>query len=158
VATQQPPPGRAGNPVPGPSPSAGAASRLGPPAGARLPLLPLAKPRMTRRDQWQKRPVVVTYRAWCDAIRLLGGRAGIWTLLDHVDVTYGLPMPPSWSAKRRAEMNGQPHRQKPDIDNLTKALFDALCEDDSHIASLVARKIWTTEPFIHLHTSPIPHD
>ena len=34
-------------------------------------------------------------------------------------------MPKSWSLKKKKAMNGKPHRQTADIDNLLKALIDA---------------------------------
>lgn len=36
------------------------------------PILPVPKPRMTQRDVWQKRPVVLRYRKFCDAVRNAG--------------------------------------------------------------------------------------
>jgi Holliday junction resolvase RusA-like endonuclease len=42
-------------------------------------------------------------------------------------------MPKSWSKKKRERMDGQPHRQRPDLSNLIKALEDSLYEDDSKI-------------------------
>jgi Holliday junction resolvase RusA-like endonuclease len=52
-------------------------------------------------------------------------------------------MPKSWSKKKRNELNGKPHTQRPDLDNLIKAFKDALCEDDSHVHTYYnMRKIW----------------
>ena len=40
-------------------------------------------------------------------------------------------------------MDKEPHQQKPDLDNLIKALFDAVNEDDSHIWDLRGvSKVW----------------
>ncbi|AIV30125.1 endodeoxyribonuclease RusA [Enterobacter cloacae] len=39
-------------------------------------------------------------------------------------------------------MDGQPHQQKPDLDNLKKSLLDALFEDDSHIWDARTSKVW----------------
>jgi Holliday junction resolvase RusA-like endonuclease len=50
-------------------------------------------------------------------------------------------MPQSWSKKKRVAMDGQPHQQKPDLDNLTKSLLDALFEDDSHLGHWTS-KLW----------------
>ncbi|MDR9934857.1 RusA family crossover junction endodeoxyribonuclease, partial [Enterobacter cloacae] len=44
--------------------------------------------------------------------------------------------------KTRAAMDGQPQQQKPDLDNLPKALLDALFEDDAPIWDARASKIW----------------
>ena len=44
-----------------------------------------------------------------------------------------------------AEMDGTPHKQRPDIDNLVKALFDAVYAEDSHLHCLYAEKRWGCE-------------
>lgn len=94
-----------------------------------LQITPVAKPRMTRRDQWQKRDVVVRYRAYCDALRAAAERQGFALPDAGARMVFHLPMPPSWSKKRRAAMDGEPHQQKPDLDNLVKAVCDALRPD-----------------------------
>lgn len=52
----------------------------------------------------------------------------------------------SWSKKRRAEAMGQWHTQKPDKDNIEKAILDGLNRiayaDDSQVASGGCDKIW----------------
>ena len=109
--------------------------------GCSLPkyiITPVGKPRMTRSDKWKQRPPVMRYRMFCDEARLHDIRvpeAG-------AHITYVLPMPKSWSKKKCARMAGKPHQQKPDIDNLTKALLDALFDDDAHIWDVRASKVW----------------
>lgn len=56
--------------------------------------------------------------------------------LEGASITFHLPMPQSWPKYKRAELDGELHRQKPDLDNLLKSLFDALHGEDCHIASL----------------------
>ena len=52
----------------------------------------------------------------------------------------------SWSKKRRIEALGLPHTQKPDLDNIGKAICDGLNRvafaDDSQISRLDLRKQW----------------
>jgi Holliday junction resolvase RusA-like endonuclease len=52
----------------------------------------------------------------------------------------------SWSGKRRAAAIGQHHTQKPDGDNLLKAVSDGLNRiawaDDAQVAEIVMRKRW----------------
>lgn len=99
---------------------------------------PFGKPRMTRSDKWKQRPPVLRYRLFCDEVRL----HNIKLPESGAHVTFILPMPASWSKKKRAEMDGKPHQQKPDFDNLMKALMDALFDDDSHIWDARVSKIW----------------
>lgn len=102
-------------------------------------IAPCPKPRQTARDKWQRRPAVVRYRAFADAVR----RAGLVVPESGCHLVFLLPMPSSWSKKRRTEMIGQPHRQKPDLDNLVKALLDAVHDDDSGVWKLSAEKRWS---------------
>lgn len=52
----------------------------------------------------------------------------------------------SWSAKRKREAIGQPHTQKPDLDNCLKAIKDGLNRiawgDDAQVAEVSVRKVW----------------
>lgn len=113
-------------------------------------IIPVAKPRMTRRDKWKRRDCVLRYRVFCDEVRLDN-----ITLEPGYHVTFVLPMPAGWSHKKREQMNGKPHQQKPDKDNLEKALPDACFTDDSHIWDGRVTKIWgkTGKIFIH-HDCP----
>jgi Holliday junction resolvase RusA-like endonuclease len=101
----------------------------------------MGKPRQTQRDKWQKRPVVMRYRAFADELRLRCKTAN-FELGDILDAVFIIPMPKSWSKKKRFEMDGKPHQQKPDIDNIEKAIQDALCPEDSHIYKHRTVKVW----------------
>lgn len=105
-----------------------------------LDITPVGKPRMTQRDRWAHRPAVERYHAYCDQLRLL---LPDYELPHKLSLVFYLPMPQSWSSKKRELMKGAPHRQKPDIDNLAKAFMDAFKVDDSHVHSLHAEKYWS---------------
>ena len=97
---------------------------------------------MTQRDRWKQRPCVMRYRAYCDRLREECTRQG-WTLPDSVVMTFVIKMPAQWSKKKKLAMCGQPHRQKPDIDNLQKSILDALLPaDDSAVWRVLACKRW----------------
>lgn len=104
-----------------------------------IQVTPMGKPRMTQRDKWAKRPAVVRYRAFCDELRL---RMRDFHLSDAISLQFVLPMPVSWSKKKRAALNGKPHQQRPDGDNLAKAVLDALYAEDSTIHTLHITKTW----------------
>lgn len=99
---------------------------------------PVAKPRMTRSDKWKQRPCVMKYRAFADEVR----RLGIEVPESGAHITFFIPMPKSWSQKKKDRMCGMPHRQVPDLSNLIKALEDSIFEDDSHIYDYRITKIW----------------
>lgn len=116
-----------------------------------IEVTPVAKPRMTTRDRWAQRPVVVRYHAFCDELRLKYTH----NLPEVLMLTFYIEMPKSWSKKKRTEMLGKPHQQRPDIDNLSKAVMDALCEDDSYIYCLHAEKFWADDPGIDINIIPV---
>lgn len=104
-----------------------------------IPVKPVPKPRMTRSDKWKKRPAVVRYFTFKDDLsKLVKG-----TLNPRFQVTFFVPIPPSWSKTKRAAYDGKPHQQRPDADNFLKAFMDALCVDDSYIYDVRVRKFWT---------------
>jgi Holliday junction resolvase RusA-like endonuclease len=64
---------------------------------------------------------------------------------------FDIPMPKSWSKKKRALMAGTPHTSKPDLDNLLKTVKDALngvvWPDDGQIAKFgLVAKYWSHDP------------
>ena len=101
---------------------------------------PIGKPRMTRRDKWSQRPCVLRYRAFADELRKATGK-----LPEDVHGLFWsayLPIPKSWSKKKKAEMALAPHRQTPDKDNIEKAIMDSLFKDDSGIYFGSGEKYW----------------
>jgi len=101
-------------------------------------ITPTGKPRMTQRDRWHKRPTTAAYWAYKAQVRLLG----VTLPESGYHVTFVIPMPKSWSQKKRTQHDGQPHQQKPDKDNLEKALLDAIFDEDSRIWDGRVTKIW----------------
>ena len=112
-----------------------------------IPITPVPKPRMTQRDRWKERPVVKNYRNFCDELRLkLPRQLRLPDLADKIqtiDIQFYLPMAETWSKKKKIAMDGQPHQQKPDIDNLLKAWMDALYRNDAVIWKVSASKHWS---------------
>jgi len=104
----------------------------------KYPITPMGKPRMTRSDKWKKRDCVLRYRAYKDEIRL----RGVSVPEASAHITFVIPMPASWSKKKRQSMNGMPHRQRPDIDNLHKGLLDALFTEDCQVWDHWITKVW----------------
>ena len=104
-----------------------------------IPINPIPKPRMTRSDKWKKRPCVVKYWEFKESLEKF--------YLRHengqIAITFNIPVPKSWSNKKKFEMIGQPHQQKPDIDNLVKAYMDAVLPEDEHIYQIFADKYWS---------------
>lgn len=103
---------------------------------------PIGAPRMTQRDRWKKRPVVLRYFAWRDKAREAAGELPPAEQIESLSwVAYFSP-PVSWSKKKRTAVLGQLHRAKPDRDNIDKAILDALFEKDQNIAKGSVEKRW----------------
>lgn len=106
---------------------------------------PVGKPRMTRRDVWKKRSPVVKYREWCDKARSVIGPLPPAQQVKSVSITAHFEPHKSWSKKKRLEAEDQPHRQKPDIDNVIKTVCDCFWQDDASIYAVSATKLWARE-------------
>ncbi len=114
---------------------------------AEIFLDPVAKPRMTRRDVWKRRPVVLKYRKYCDDLR---DKFPFKELNDSYKVVFHVKMPKSWTKKKKKELVGKPHQQRPDLDNFVKAFNDALKEEDSTVYKTNASKYWATDGYIQI--------
>lgn len=106
--------------------------------------VPIGKPRQTRADKWKQRPAVLRYRAWADIARLAAVDAGANLSLTPYQVSWTafLPIPESWPKKKKAAYAGSLHRQKPDRDNIDKAILDALFTNDAGVAAGTLVKRW----------------
>lgn len=118
--------------------------------GKRYAITPVAKPRMTQRDKWKDppRPAVAKYRAFRDEVVLIHR---IKLPYEGAHITFGLPMPKSWSKRKAADRDGQKHQQAPDLSNLIKALEDACYVDDKVIWNYGSlTKLWAREGYIEI--------
>lgn len=72
----------------------------------------------------------------------------------YLNLTFHMPMPESWSEKKKQRMNGQPHTTKPDRDNLEKGVCDAfnkiIWKDDGQVCDGSTRKFYSFEPRIEV--------
>lgn len=105
-------------------------------------VVPMGAPRMTKRDKWKRRPIVIRYRKFKDAIRAAAGIIPPPEIILSLSWTAFFSPPASWSVKKRIAALGQLHRSKPDRDNIDKGILDALFEQDSGIASGQIEKRW----------------
>lgn len=101
---------------------------------------PTPAPRMTKSDKWKRRPRVMRYFDFRDAVQRAAGPVS--DVADRIECSFFFTMPSSWSKKKCAEMAGKPHRQRPDADNCLKAVLDALYEEDGAVHETETRKRW----------------
>lgn len=69
----------------------------------------------------------------------------------EIHINFFMPIPSSLSNKKKKQLELSYHTKKPDIDNLIKAILDAinytnLWEDDSHIWKIVSEKRYSACP------------
>jgi Holliday junction resolvase RusA-like endonuclease len=115
-------------------------------------IVPISAPRMTQSDRWRtnpehedinkrQRPVVTKYFAYKNEL-VAQAKSMNYEIKPVLDVLFIIPMPNSWSGKKKERMNGLPCKVKPDTDNLLKAIKDTFCKNDSHIWRETAEKRW----------------
>jgi len=67
-----------------------------------------------------------------------------------IEVWFHMPIPASWSKKKREAAIGKPCSTKPDIDNMTKAILDGLnglaFTDDSRVCAMRCDKMYSHRP------------
>lgn len=111
-------------------------------------IIPIAKCRMTRRDKWLKRPCVMAYWKYKDDVKQLK----IDVPESNCHVIFILPMPESWPETKKLKMDGRPHRQRPDVDNLHKGLLDSIYKQDCYVWDNRITKRWGREGKIIVRT------
>lgn len=115
-------------------------------------VIPIGAPRMTQSDKWKTNPnhldpqkrqrkIVTQYFAFKTLLQLQSKELN-FELGNTLDAVYLIPMPNSWSNKKKERMNGMPCEVKPDTDNITKAIKDTLRKNDSDIWYEKAEKRW----------------
>lgn len=114
----------------------------------KLDITPVPKPRMTQSDKWRQRGCVVRYWEFKDRLRELWGEDD---LPEAIGLVFIMPMPTSWSEKKKKLMDGKPHQAKPDTDNLQKSVWDCLAESDSYIWDARATKFWGRAGSIYIY-------
>jgi Holliday junction resolvase RusA-like endonuclease len=112
---------------------------------------PFGKPRMVRSDAWSKRECVEKYYSFKDLLNL-EANLNKYILKSPLCISFHIPMPESWSEKKKHDKAFTYHTQKPDIDNLIKSFMDSLSTDDSGISEIHAKKFWSYEGFIEVLT------
>jgi len=103
---------------------------------------PIGKPRMTQRDKWLNPPRQCVERYWAFKDALNRQKEDFELPENGAHIIFCMPMPKSWSKKKRREMDRQPHKQRPDVDNLYKAFYDSLYGEDSQFWDARVTKVW----------------
>jgi len=115
-------------------------------------VIPMGAPRLSQSDKWKTNPnhidpmkrqrkVVTNYYAFKNLL-IWQAKEMNFELGQTLDALYLIPMPNSWSMKKKERMNGMPCKVKPDTDNITKGVKDTFRKNDSDIWYEKAEKRW----------------
>ena len=99
---------------------------------------------LRRTHQGRFSPAAKRYHEYMNSLRVLARAEGL-TLADSFAVVFHMPMPKSWSQKKKDRLRGEPHQQKPDYSNCLKALEDALHPNDKEIWRVHGEQRWADE-------------
>jgi Holliday junction resolvase RusA-like endonuclease len=115
-------------------------------------VIPMGAVRMTQSDKWRTNPnhpdpnkrQRESVRAYFKFKNDLFDQAleMKFELTLFLDAIYFMPMPQSWSEKKKEAMVGMPCKVRPDTDNITKGVKDALKVEDGDIWWEKAEKRW----------------
>lgn len=100
---------------------------------------PIGAVRLVHSDKWRKRPVAVKYFQYKEELKW---KALNYVVKNELYLLFLLPIPESWTKKKKNELVYTKHQQRPDTDNLVKAVKDALMKEDSTVYLECAFKFW----------------
>jgi Holliday junction resolvase RusA-like endonuclease len=115
-------------------------------------IIPTSAPRMSQSDKWKTNPnhqdpkkrqreVVTKYFAFKDNLRWQAKQMN-YEFKNYLDFVFIVPIPNSFSEKKKERLNGTPVKTKPDIDNYVKAFMDSLKSEDGDVWFIKAIKVY----------------
>ena len=63
-------------------------------------------------------------------------------LKNNMEAVFLIPLPDSWSKKKKERMKRMPCKVRPDADNILKGFVDALKDEDGCIWKMNVSKYW----------------
>lgn len=126
----------------------------------RVNVKPMGAVRMTQKGKW----VSITATRYMNYKKVVGIEMRSQCKKPHVGalrvvVTFVMPMPDSWTNKKKQEQLGAAVTVKPDIDNLVKGLLDSankICwNDDNQVVEIVARKKYGIDGAIEMEIEEV---
>lgn len=82
------------------------------------------------------------YNKYKAELRGEAARVGFVMPVGNAWIKFYMPMPQSWSKKKKLRMNFMPKQSMPDLSNLIKAMEDALLKQDNVIWDYRVSKYW----------------
>ena len=85
------------------------------------------------------------YARYKTAVMMFLRGFGVRECPESFRIQFVMPFPISYTQKQCRELEGSPHRYKPDIDNMVKGFMDCFGKDDSGVHTIQAQKVWGYE-------------
>lgn len=105
----------------------------------------------TPNNYYNRKKVIQRYWEYKRSLKLLSDLEKVELCGKCLWLKFFLPMPASWSKKKRNKMCFELHESRPDADNCAKAVFDALLKEDNIISDFRVTKFWIdTKGFIEI--------
>jgi Holliday junction resolvase RusA-like endonuclease len=113
-------------------------------------VVPMGAVRMTQSDRWKLNPdhvdpkkrqrtAVTEYFAFKNKIKAQAEEMN-FELPQVLRIVFLIPMPFTWSEKKKVNNNKTKVLKRPDIDNLVKSFMDALSVEDGYVWKVEAEK------------------
>ena len=106
-------------------------------------VVPMGAVRMTQSDRWRTNPEHenILKRQRSEVTRYFKYKEDLknqsqimnFEMQGVLNIIFCVPMPSSWSEKKKASFNKMPVKTKPDIDNYVKGFMDALLKEDGFL-------------------------
>jgi Holliday junction resolvase RusA-like endonuclease len=113
-------------------------------------LVPVGAVRMTQSDKWKTNPnhADPNKRQRAEVTKYFNFKNNLkhqakmlnYELGDTLEIIFLVPMPKSWSNKKKEKMNKLPVKTRPDIDNYEKAFMDSLSSEDGNVWKINSEK------------------
>ncbi len=113
-------------------------------------LVPVGAVRMTQSDKWKTNPnhADPNKRQRAEVTKYFSFKTNLkqqakmlnYELGDTLEIVFLVPMPKSWSNKKKEKMNKLPVKTRPDLDNYEKAFMDSLSNEDGNVWKINSEK------------------
>jgi Holliday junction resolvase RusA-like endonuclease len=113
-------------------------------------VVPMGAVRMSQSDRWKTNPnhtdpnkrqrqVVTEYFDFKNKIKAQAEQMK-FELPEILDIVFLIPMPFTWSEKKKVKHNKTKVMKRPDLDNMVKGFMDALSVEDGYVWKITAEK------------------
>lgn len=117
------------------------------------PVTPVSAPRQVRSHAWKPSPPVLRYRAYRDELTI----KRLEIPFPFHQLIFVMPMPESWPLNKTNRLEGMPHLQKPDRDNLEKAVLDTAFGEDCQVWNGATLKVWGARGMLLVSDEFLPY-